>query len=41
MTERCEWEKRWRNPERRAENEETVLIGGEKGVSGQRNWDTV
>lgn len=41
MTERCDQEKRWRNPERRVENEGIVLIGGEREVSGQRNRDAV
>lgn len=39
MTDRCEQEKRCRNPKRRAEKGETVLIEGEREAIGQRNWD--
>lgn len=39
MTDRCELEKKCRNPKRRAEKGEMVLIGGEREAIRQRNWD--
>lgn len=39
MTERSTEEKRCGNPRRRTEEGGTVLMGGERDVIGQRNWD--
>lgn len=38
MTDRCKQEKRCRNPKRRAEKGETVLVGRERKTIGQKNW---